>query len=273
MLDFEPKGSLLGIQHINAVSFLTSLPSLAHRLITRGPVRTLPTPRRVRAFFNHTCVVDTTHALYVWEHEYYPQFYVPQDTLKQGCWSEKDDIGDGAKILNIHVGDRETDRVIAFGAKAGALNAMVRIEFGSVDAWLEEDTPIYVHPKDPFKRIDILDSIRPIKISIDGVVVASAPASMHLYETTLPTRYYLPLTSVDFAVLRTSKTVTACPYKGEAEYYDVVVNGKTHKDVIWYYRRPTLECALVAGHICFYNEKVDIELDGVKLERPKTFWS
>jgi uncharacterized protein (DUF427 family) len=81
---------------------------------------------------------------------------------------------------------------------------------------------------------------------------------MQLYETGLRTRYYIPLTAIHNEVLRPSETTTQCPYKGEAEYYDVVVGGEVHKDIVWYYTRPTVECTSIAGLCCFYNEKVDM---------------
>lgn len=98
--------------------------------------------------------------------------------------------------------------------------------------------------------------------------MARAAFAVHLLETGLPTRYYLPLASVDPSLLRKSDLITKCPYKGEAEYYDIVVDGKVSKNLVWYYRHPTIECAGVAGFICFYNEKVDIVLDGELLKRP-----
>jgi uncharacterized protein (DUF427 family) len=142
-----------------------------------------------------------------------------------------------------------------------------------LDRWLEEDVPIYVHPKDPYKRIDILQSLRPIEIRVLGKTVARSPWSMHLFETSLPTRYYLPAASVDQLVLRKSSLATHCPYKGDAEYYNIVVGDKEAKEVVWYYRLPTQESAAVAGLLCFYNEKVDILVDGELQPRPKTLFS
>jgi uncharacterized protein (DUF427 family) len=142
-----------------------------------------------------------------------------------------------------------------------------------LDTWLEEDTPIYVHPKDPFKRIDILSSSRPIEVKVAGHTVASSAGATHLLETSLPTRYYLPLSSINQSYLRPSDLITKCPYKGDAEYYDVVINGEVYKNLVWYYRLPTHESATIAGLLCFYNEKVDIWLDGVELERPKTHFT
>jgi uncharacterized protein (DUF427 family) len=141
------------------------------------------------------------------------------------------------------------------------------------DQWLEEDVPIYVHPKDPFKRIETLPSTRTVEVKIEGVTVAKSASSVHLLETGLPTRYYLPLTSVVQGTLRKSNLVTKCPYKGEAEYYNIVVGGVEKENLVWYYRTPTHESAAVAGLVCFYNEKVDILLDGELLERPKTWFS
>jgi uncharacterized protein (DUF427 family) len=116
-----------------------------------------------------------------------------------------------------------------------------------MDQWFEEDTPIYVHPKDPFKRIDVLSSSRPVRVSIDGEVVAESNHSMHLYETGLPCRYYLPRKAIRQDVLTPSKTITHCPYKGAAEYFSVEAKGKVHEDVIWFYNQPLIECAKIEG--------------------------
>ena len=89
-----------------------------------------------------------------------------------------------------------------------------------------------------------------------------------LYETGLPVRYYLPKTSFNWELLESSQSVTSCPYKGDANYYTVVIDGKEYKDLVWWYRFPTLETSGIAGKLCFYNEKVDIYVDGVLQERP-----
>lgn len=109
-------------------------------------------------------------------------------------------------------------------------------------------------------------------MKVDGKTIAKAVSSVHLHETGLPVRYYISPGAVDPAHLRKSALVTKCPYKGDAEYYDVVVDGKEHKNLVWYYRHPTHESAAVAGLLCFYNEKVDIVLDGQLAERPKTLF-
>lgn len=109
-----------------------------------------------------------------------------------------------------------------------------------------------------------------MEVQVAGTTVAKSDFAVHLLETGLPTRYYLPLSSVDQSVLRKNDLMTRCPYKGEAEYYDVVVSGTEMRNLVWYYRLPTHESAAIAGLVCFYNEKVDILLDGEMLERPRT---
>lgn len=277
------------------------LPNLGERLLTQGPVKTLRTPKRVRIQFGHTIVADTTSALYVWEHDYYPFYYVPLSAFGEGLLqpTKDDDQSSSSSSSSFYtakltVGDQTTDRILAFGADlppnsaARVLADHVRVEFSAAGvAWFEEDERIYVHPRDPYKRIDILPSTRPVRVFVAGRLLASAPSAMHLYETGLPVRYYLPVTSIagQLDLVRDSDTTTQCPYKGEANYYSVVLppgekkwegEGKevvVVKDVVWYYRTPTHESARIAGLLCFYNEKVDIELDGKMLERPKSIFA
>lgn len=146
------------------------------------------------------------------------------------------------------------------------------------DQWFEEDNPIHVHPKDPFKRVDTIQSTRPIRVMLDGVVLAEANNSVHLYETGLPPRYYLPYTSLNTMYVHDSETISECPYKGIANYQNVVINGKEYKDLVWWYALPTAECLAITGMRCFFNEKVEIWLkdrsdetgEWKKQSKPKT---
>jgi len=243
----------------------SNLKKLAIKLGTDGPVKVLPTPRMIKLLFNGTYILQTTNAHYVWEHPFYPQFYVPKSELQEssehtslritkGEVFKSEDGKTVGEQWTLKVGDRSIDQVIAFGdtlsGKAEQLKGLVKVDFGSVDQWFEEDSPIFVHPKDPFKRVDILQSRRHIRVFVDGEVIADTTSSHHLYETGLPCRFYIPLTCVRPDVLRPSKTRTQCPYKGEAEYYSVEVNGKLHEDIVWFYNRPTLECGLIVGLVC-----------------------
>jgi len=149
------------------------------------------------------------------------------------------------------------------------LRALVRFVSEALD-WSEGDEPIYVHPRDPYTRVDILHSSREVRVELDGQVLAESRAPMILFETGLPARYYLPITDIRQEALLPSDTKTRCPYKGTAEYFTVQVGDTEHKDLIWFYRTPLPESAKIAGLASFYNEKVDIYLDGVLQARPKT---
>jgi uncharacterized protein (DUF427 family) len=133
-----------------------------------------------------------------------------------------------------------------------------------VDSWFEEDTEIYIHPKDPNTRVDVLPSQKRIVVKVDDVIIAESGTPVILYETGLRPRYYLPKTSANWEYLESSDITTGCPYKGVANHYNIVINGKVYEDHAWWHRYPTLESAAIVGKICFYNEKVDIYIDGVQ---------
>ncbi|MDT4989774.1 MAG: hypothetical protein QOI74_3868, partial [Micromonosporaceae bacterium] len=153
------------------------------------------------------------------------------------------------------------------------LRDKVRLDFDAMEVWLEEDEPIYVHPRSPYTRVDILASSRHVRVEVDGVTVAESVSPRILFETGLPPRYYLPLSDVRRDLLRGSNTQTQCPYKGTAAYWSMQVNDNLYEDLIWIYRTPLPESQKVAGLACFYNERVDLYLDGVPVERPHTPFS
>jgi len=127
-----------------------------------------------------------------------------------------------------------------------------------------------VHPRDPYTRIDSLRSSRHVRIDVDGVTVAESTGPTILFETGLPPRYYLPKTDVRMDLLSPSDSTTECPYKGTAEYWNLEVDGTTHEDIVWSYPFPAHESAPIAGLVCFYDERVDVTVDGVDQERPET---
>lgn len=229
-----------------------SLKQLALKLAAEGPVKLLPTPRLVQAVFNGVYLFRTTQARFVWEHPYYPCYYIPDSEVRHAL-EEYETIGGPhghVRRCRLRVGDRSVEDVLAFTHEVGhGLGGLVRFGFASLDQWFEEATPIHVHPKDPFKRVDVLASTREVVVSLDGVRLAKASFAMHLHETGLPVRFYLPLTAVEQSLLRLSETRTKCPYKGEARYYSIEVGGKVYEDLVWYYEAPILECAGIVGMV------------------------
>lgn len=245
----------------------------------RGRVRVLPSRKRVRAYLAGELVVDTAGPLLVWEKPYYPTYYFPlrdvrAELVPTEAREHSPSRGD-AELLDV-----KAARATASGAAKRfadspleELRDTVRLEWSAMDEWLEEDEPVYTHPRDPFTRVDILASSRHIRVEVDGVVVAESRQPRLLFETGLPTRYYLPISDTRTELLRPSTTQTHCPYKGTASYWSLEVNGKVHEDLVWIYRTPLPESQKVAGLACFYNEKVDVYVDGVKEERPASPFS
>ena len=139
--------------------------------------------------------------------------------------------------------------------------------------WFEEAMEVHVHARDPRKRVDVLPSDRHIRVELDGELLAESHSPHALFETNLPTRWYLPREDVRFELLEPSITVTRCPYKGSAVYWSAHIGDTLHRDLAWSYPEPIIECPRIAGLVCFFNERVDLVVDGERLERPDTEWS
>ena len=239
-----------------------------------------PVPRRVRAVLGGQVVLDTTRALYVWEAPYYPQFYIPLADVMPGVLVDEDrpqKLKRGtARRHALKVGEVERPAAArVYGDDSVvALIEHVRFEWDALDAWYEEDEQIFVHPRSPYTRVDALRSSRRIRVELEGVTLAESSSPVLLFETGLPTRYYLNRTDVDFTRLEHSDTVTACPYKGRtSDYWSVRVGSELRPDLVWAYDFPTPGLGAIAGLVAFYNEKVDIFLDGRGLPRAKTHFS
>jgi uncharacterized protein (DUF427 family) len=142
-----------------------------------------------------------------------------------------------------------------------------------MDAWFEEDDEVFVHPRDPYHRVDVLNSSRHVKVTLGGELVAETRRPRLLFETSLPVRYYIPMLDVKMELLDPSDTISRCPYKGVAAYWSVRAGGTVHPDLAWSYRSPIPECPKIENLIAFFNERVDLEVDEERLERPQTPWS
>ena len=246
---------------------------------TLPPVNhTAPVPRRIRAVLDGHVVVDTTSALYVWEWSHYPQYYIPLEDIDSAVLVDEQHeqkLSRGAaRRYSLQVGETVRPaalRIYGDDVTVDGLAGRARFEWDSVDAWFEEDEQVFVHPRDPYTRVDALRSTRSIRIELDGVMLAESSSPVLVFETGLPTRYYLNRTDVDFTHLTPADTVTACPYKGTTSgYWTAQLGDTSHPDIAWAYDFPTLALGPIAGLIAFYNEKVDTFLDGRLLDRPVT---
>ena len=242
-------------------------------------VRVEHSRKRVRILLAGELVADTTSPLLVWEVPYYPTYYIPgadvQAKLIPAGVDTSKLLGE-AEVLTVEVpGGATAERAARRypSSPARQLNDAVRFEWSAMGEWLEEDEPVYTHPRDPHTRVDILASSRHVRVEIDGVTVADSRSPRILFETGLPPRYYLPLTDIRTELLRPSESQSHCPYKGAASYWSVDTGTSVHEDVVWIYRAPLPESQKIAGLAAFYDEKVDVFVDGVPQRRPHTKFS
>jgi len=264
-----------------------------------GELRHEPTDKRIRALLGGRVVADTTGAVLVWEpRRVVPTYAVPVadvvgDLAPAGAARvTADTVGlrlpavsdrpvlDPSIPFEVHTTEGEAVEVRGpDGGPSGAgfrpadpdLAEHVVLDFAAFD-WLEEDEPVVSHPHDPFHRIDVLRSSRPVRLERDGGVLAETTRARFLFETSLPMRFYLPREDVRVE-LHPSATRTWCAYKGEAAYWSPVVGGGAVPDLAWSYDAPLHEAGAIGGLVCFFDERVDVVLDGRRRERPVTPWS
>jgi uncharacterized protein (DUF427 family) len=246
---------------------------------TRGRVRVEQSQKRVRVYLAGELVADSTRPVLVWESPYYPSYYLPAADVRAEL------VATGRTERSPSRGDAELyDVKVAAATAAGAartfpespieeLRDLVRLDWQAMSGWFEEDEPVYFHPRDPYTRVDILGSSRHVQVVLNGVTVADSHRPRILFETGLPPRYYLPLTDVRQDLLRPTSTQTHCPYKGTASYWSIQLGEDVFEDYVWTYRAPLPESQKVTGLACFYNEKVDLYVDGELQERPRSPFS
>ncbi len=236
-----------------------------------------PVPRRVRGYFGGRLVFDTIRAVYVWEWPNYPQYYIPLTDVDISMLVDEDQpqkLSRGTvRRRGLRLGEHARPGAAQmYGDDAvPGVAGTVRFDWDALDAWFEEDEQVFVHPRNPYTRVDALRSSRNVRVELDGTLLAQSSSTVMVFETGLPTRYYFDRTAVDFDHLRPSPTQTDCPYKGRTtDYWSVEVASKTIEDLAWSYDFPTRQLLPIAGLVAFYNEKVDITVDGQPLERPVT---
>ena len=242
---------------------------------TRGLVRTEPSHKRVRVFFAGRCIVDSDDALYVWEGPHYPQYYLPITDVAEGvleptATTTHSPSRGTASHFTIRAGNREAVDA-AWSYDDGPLEDLrgrIRLDWDAMDAWFEEDEEVIVHPRDPATRVQILRSSRHVVVAVDGLVIADSHRPTLLYETGLPRRTYIPKLDVRMDLLIATPKGSRCPYKGTATYWSVQTGSQLHADLAWSYPSPLRESAPITGLLAFYDERVDLTVDGSHQPQP-----
>ena len=241
-----------------------------------------PVPYRLRGLYGGETVFDTLNAKLLYETAHLPVYYVPEDDLRQELLEPSETRthcphkGD-ASYRSIRVGDRlEPDAVWTYRepiAPASFLVGHAAFYWAKLDEWLVEDEQVLGHPRDPYHRIDTYRTTRPVRVSLDGETIAESSRAVALFESGLPPRFYLPAEDVRTELLEPSETKTRCAYKGVASYWHVRIGDTLHDDLAWTYEEPDDDGRPIRGLICFFNERVDLEVGGHVPERPVTQWS
>jgi uncharacterized protein (DUF427 family) len=244
----------------------------------RHGLRHEPVEKRVRADLGPETIVESTRAILVWEpRRVVPSYAVPVEDVRAALSEAPAAGGDAAGVLHpgipfgVHTAAGEPvsieDRVGAgFRLADEDLAGYVVLDFAAFD-WYEEDERIAGHPRDPFHRVDVRKSARPVRIEVDGEVVAETTRARVLFETQLPRRFYLPREDVRVE-LHPGGRRTYCPYKGHASSWTVDAGGRRREHLGWSYEQPLPDAVAIAGLIAFWNERVDVFVDGERRERP-----
>jgi uncharacterized protein (DUF427 family) len=233
-----------------------------------------PTPRWVRVKVGDQVVADSRRALLYRQYgpkPMLPTYYVPVSDVAEGVLTDPRRRDDGSVLYAVEAGGRRVEGAAwTYHSPTGdfaALDDMVTFTWWDDHiTWLEEDEEVFAHARDPHKRVDVVASTRHVQVRVDGGLLADSRRPLVLFETHLPTRYYLPADDVRMDRLEESETRTPCPYKGWARYWSVR-NSKAHRDIAWSYTDPVPENPRIAGLVCFYNERVEVVVDGQPEER------
>ena len=237
---------------------------------------------RVRALFEGETVADSLATKLLHESGRLPVFYFPLDDVRtdllepSGTSAEVPSKG-VASYRTLRCGDRAVpDAAWLFESPveaAGFLAGHLAFEWTAIDEWFTEDELVLGHPRDPYSRIDVLRSTRHVRVLLEGELLADTRRAKILYETALPPRFYIPADDVRTERLVASPHRSRCAYKGSASYWHVRVGERLVEDLVWTYRDPDHDALPVADMLCFFNERVDLEVDGESAERPQTQWS
>lgn len=254
----------------------TALSKSANSYMLDHPTRLEPSPRWVRVKFGGEFIADSKRPLLLIQYGrgksptyYFPQEDVRMDLLEpapqeDGAWSVKAGGRVAEKAAWSHLNPPP---------ELAELKGYIGFQWHKMDAWYEEEEEIFVHPRDPYKRVDVIRSSRHVQVVIAGETVADTQRPYLLFETGLPTRYYVPQEDVRMELLEPSRGTTRCPYKGVASYWSLRIGEQFFKNIVWSYLDPIPECSKIKGLMSFYNEKVDLYVDGELQPRPATPWS
>ncbi|WP_051476683.1 DUF427 domain-containing protein [Arthrobacter sp. Br18] len=237
-----------------------------------------PTPRRIRLRLGDAVIAESSRAQLLIQYgpKGLPTYYIPLDDVRPGVLVDESAGKEGQRTWSVMGGRSRVEAAAWTHANpTGALESLAGLVTFSWQQleWYEEDERLIAHARDPHKRVDTVRSSRRVQVLVAGEAVAESIRPLLLFEEPLPPRYYLPFADVRTEFLEASEFVSVCPYKGRARYWSVRVGDVLVRDAVWSYPDPIPENPKIRDLACFFNERVDIVVDGVLIERPDTPWS
>jgi uncharacterized protein (DUF427 family) len=239
-----------------------------------------PSERHVRATIGATTLVDSTAPVLVWEPgQAVPGYVFPRADVRTELLHPTTAPGHDRHQRVGRWYDVEVEGTrypaLAFEYAVAGLQEYIGIDWfrreePGVEHMYEEGEEIFRHPRDPYKRVDPIASDRHVEVFVDGIKIADTHRPVLLFETRLPIRYYIPPEDVDFTHLVASDHRSVCPYKGDARYWSVQTPERLRENIVWYYPDPVGAAEPIRDLLAVYNEVVDIVVDGVSLERPRS---
>ena len=241
-----------------------------------------PFPRRIRATAAGETVIDGRSTRMLQEHGRLPIYLFPREDVSTNLLEPAERLTTSpnkgpARWFHLRAGGELREHAAWEWHEpppgTPSLAGLLAFEWNALDQWFEEDEEIVVHARDPYHRVDALASSRSVRVSLDGETLAESNRTVAIFETGLPPRWYFPPEDVRQDLLVPSETRSGCAYKGFAGYRGVRVGDRVEADLAWHYEEPHRDVAPVAGMFAFFNERVDLDLDGERQERPLTPWS
>jgi uncharacterized protein (DUF427 family) len=247
----------------------TPVPGPAERARLKNGPHVELSPRQVRTYFGGELVADSERVLLVYESKRPPVYWFPTGDVRMTLLTPKPaPVGSASDTVwwVLEAGDRVADDAAwTYEPDRPGLEALdghIAFKWSQMDSWFEEDEEVFVHPRDPYSRVDVVSSSRHVRVEIEGQVIADTRRPLLLFETGLPTRYYIPKQDVRMDLLEATDSHTRCPYKGIASYWSLNLDGKTFEDIVWSYPAPIPEILKIENLLSFYNERVDLYVDG-----------
>jgi uncharacterized protein (DUF427 family) len=228
--------------------------------------------KRVRVVINGKTIADSLRPALLFESGSRPVWYFPRadvraDLIERSGQESATPARGPATYWTLTSGNRRVENALWSHERPPAGLEPLKDYFAfapdKVDHWFEEDEEIFGHARDPYHRIDVRPSTRRVRVVHGGETIADTARAMFLFETGLPTRYYIPLEDVRTEFLTATKRRTTCPYKGHASYWTIKIGERVAENAVWAYLDPFDECLRIKGLLCFYPEKVEaIDVEG-----------